>query len=186
MTDAIIVAIIGSSAGLLGTIVTVWKRSRDGNQNPKTLQEGQPSTSASTSALLLTASPAAVSERSVCRLAHEQISDAIEAVPPFQRGGVTQSFIGATVCWTGPLVNIWKHDTNLHVSLSLGDHSGLIFCYAKPEHCEGLHFAPEGHPVQVIGEIADISKHEAHLVNCRIRALAGEYPSPPKLALGHS
>lgn len=106
-------------------------------------------------------------------LTHKAITDAIEAVPPFQQKGVEESFRGIRVAWQAKLFGISRYGGDeLSVTVILDDsHRTMVFCRTKLGACEGLTHAPTDSPVLVTGDIKSISLYESELENCKIRSL---------------
>jgi hypothetical protein len=162
MSDAVTVAIITASSGLLLLFVRHWL-----NTQPKSHPaEKKVAAKVTTITRQSHASVEAVKTRHITDLTHKQISDSIEAVPPFQQEKIRESFIGAQISWRTRLSGIHQVGDFMTVTAEIPQGNGVLFCRARAEDCDGFILAPEGTEFIVTGQIERVSRYEAELIHC--------------------
>lgn len=180
MTEGIIVAIITTVGTLLVVVLTHWLKNRKkGAATPETkISELRVDSLDDSSRVVSLIEANAVvhannSSGGVVRdFTHKEIVAAIEAVPPFHETKMRESFIGARVSWRTRLSGIDHFNDGITVSAAIPEGSGIMFCRAaSPENCDGFMLAPKDTEFIVTGEIEQISKYEAHLINCTFEIL---------------
>jgi hypothetical protein len=114
----------------------------------------------------------------LCSLTHRQISEAIEAIPPFQQAKVHESFVGATVTWITRLSAMHHIGDKVTVTAEIPEGSGCLFCRTDVEHSEVFNLAPKGTRFMVTGKIKNVSRYEVELVGCTFQILKEEADQP--------
>jgi hypothetical protein len=104
-------------------------------------------------------------------MAHRQISEAIEAVPPYHQDGIHDSFVGKQVLWQARLRSFTRLHDKVSLVVDLTGEDSYAFCYARLEDCEGLDLAPTGTFVEVVGVIEQLNRWETTLKDCKIKAV---------------
>jgi hypothetical protein len=97
---------------------------------------------------------------------YAELLKSIESVPPFQRDGVHNSFVGLRVSWHVKLWTISRFE-KLWMVTARSPHKGpLYICDSSPEACAHLVTAPENTEMIVSGRIKSISAAEVELSDC--------------------
>jgi len=158
MTEGIKIAIISAVGLVLAALVPLLFKRR-AVKNPRqniAVEEARPKSPQTT--------------QNLTDLSHKQISDAIEATPPFHQQKFRESFAGKGISWRTQLSGISKYDGDemtVYGTIS-GSHT-LIECHARREDCELFIIAPRGTEFIVTGEIERVSSIDAELIHCNFQ-----------------
>lgn len=182
MDDKVIVAIVSTSGVVLVALIGLFSHKR----KPPTREESPieprrvdlprriPHSASGTMENHLPASNSVEREimpklvpRRMTNLSHQQIVDAIFAVPPFQRDNIEASFLGVYVTWRGDLNSASRVGDTALVWLRGITKSGLVHCSAAIPDCDVLLITPEGTAITVTGKIKRISEYDAALEDCK-------------------
>jgi len=165
MTEGIWIAIIGAAGLLLAAVVPPLFKKKAVKNPPQEVAVEAPRNQ-SPQATHNRPEPEAPVARRKIGLSHKQISDAIEAVPPFQQEKIREDFIGRWVTWQTQLSGVYRVGDVVTVSAKIPEGDGVLFCDATPVACDGFIVAHAGTQFTVTGQIERISRYEARLKNC--------------------
>ena len=89
-----------------------------------------------------------------------QIFDAIESLPPFQRAGAKDHYLGIEICWLGRFASIHPSEDDCYsLSLSVRANGGgapFVSCEVSLSEYPKLKVLLENHPVWIRGKISRI------------------------------
>ena len=171
MSDPIIAAIITTSGGLAIWLLTHWRKTHPAiHPDPKNVTDDTITKPRQSHDSIVPVR--SQQSRPGDSFSHREISDAIEAVPPFHRDSINSKFVGMRVSWRATIFSISHlRDKQVMVSVKIigGDgciRDDLVHCKAKPEDCAALILATEGTEIVVSGKIVKIELHGGQLDDC--------------------
>jgi hypothetical protein len=164
MTDTLVAAIITTSGVLLVGVISHWRKTHQPSQQEPKPVIIQPTISAQVRQPVVSAATDRATD-----LSHARISGVIEAVPPLQRDGIRDSFIGVSVTWRGKLFTASRKGDMVYVSLRNISPGGIILCTAAYCDCVALLIATEGTEFIVTGKIKNVESMEAIFMTVNLR-----------------